>query len=101
MITRVWRGWAATARAAHYQRHFETEVLEHLGQLPGFVSGHLWRRQDGDEVEFVAVTTFASLDAVRAFAGEDAERAVVSQEARGVLLRFDDRCRHYEVVTPA
>lgn len=98
MITRVWRGWAATGQAGTYQRHFESAVLPQLRRLDGFVGAQLWRREDGDEVELVAVTTFESLDAVRAFAGADHERAVVEPDARRVLLRFDERCRHYDVV---
>ncbi len=41
---------------------------------------------------------FDSLDAVRAFAGEDYEAAVVPPAARALLLRFDPRSAHYEVI---
>src|SRR5215469_17939327 len=95
MITRVWRGWASAADADAYQEHFSGEVLAHLGQIDGFVSAQLWRNEDPDEVEFVAVTTFESLAAIRAFAGADPERSVVEPAARRVLRRFDERCRHY------
>ncbi len=37
----------------------------------------LLRRDLGDEVEFVTIMWFDSMDAVRAFAGEDYEKAVV------------------------
>ena len=30
MIARIWRGWAPQERADDYQRHYETEVSEHL-----------------------------------------------------------------------
>lgn len=98
MITRVWRGWTAAADADVYQQHFRGEVREHLGQIDGFVSAQLWRHEDTDEVEFVAVTTFESLAAIGAFAGADPEQAVVEPAARRVLRRFDERCRHYEIV---
>ena len=53
------------------------------------------------EVEFVTVTWFESLEAVRAFAGEDYEAAVVSPAARALLTSFDARSRHYEtLLTP-
>jgi hypothetical protein len=61
----------------------------------------LLRDDSGDEVEFVTVTLFESLDAVRVFAGDDYEAAVVPPEARKLLTRFDERSRHYEtLVTP-
>jgi heme-degrading monooxygenase HmoA len=97
MITRVWHGWASTANADAYQEHFKTEVLRHLGQIDGFRGAQLWRYEDQGQVEFVAVTSFESIEAVRAFAGLDYERALVEPEARRVLIRFDDRCKHYEV----
>ena len=32
MIARTWRGWAPAATAGDYQRHYETDVAEHLRQ---------------------------------------------------------------------
>jgi heme-degrading monooxygenase HmoA len=97
MIARVWHGWAPASGADTYQEHFETAVLPNLERLPGFRGAQLWRRDREGQVEFVAVTTFDSIDAVRRFAGADYERAVVEPEARRVLSRFDERCAHYEV----
>jgi heme-degrading monooxygenase HmoA len=55
-----------------------------------------------DGVEFVTLTLWESLEAVRGFAGEDYEAAVVSPEARALLSRFDTRSRHYEtLIEPA
>jgi hypothetical protein len=58
---------------------------------------HLFRRNLGDEVEFVTVMWFDSIEAVRAFAGKDYEVAVVPQKARALLSRFDACSQHYEV----
>jgi len=55
------------------------------------------RRNIGDEVEFITIMTFESLDAVRAFAGEDYEAAVVPPNARLLLSDFDERSQHYEI----
>jgi len=49
-------------------------------------------------IEFVTITLFESLDAVREFAGDDYEAAVVLPEARRLLSRFDLRSRHYETL---
>ncbi len=56
------------------------------------------RRDGKDEVEFVTLTMFDSLDAVKEFAGEGYEVAVVPPEARNLLARFDERSVHYETV---
>lgn len=50
------------------------------------------------EVEFLVLTRWASIEAVRAFAGDDISRAVVEPEAAAALVRFDRSVQHYEVI---
>jgi heme-degrading monooxygenase HmoA len=97
MIARIWRGWAPQASAGEYQRHYETEVSEHLRAVSGFRGARLLRREDGPEVMFTSITCFTSLDAIRAFAGDDYEQAVVEDVARRVLSRWDERVAHHEI----
>jgi heme-degrading monooxygenase HmoA len=97
MIARIWRGWAPQGRADDYQRHYETEVGDHLRALSGFRGAQLLRRDEGGEVAFTSITWFADLDAVRAFAGDDYEQAVVEDAARAALSRWDECVWHHEV----
>lgn len=101
MITRMWRGWTRAAEADRYERHYRSEVMETLRQVPGFRGARLLRRTVGDETEFVSLTLFDDLDAVRSFAGPDYETAVVAGEAREALIRFDERVSHYETAVDA
>jgi hypothetical protein len=55
------------------------------------------RRSLENEVEFVTIMWFDSIEAVRSFAGEHYEAAVVPTKARALLSRFDARSQHYEV----
>lgn len=96
MITRMWRGWTRSDEADRYEQHYRSEVLPTLRQVPGFRGARLLRRTVGEETEFVSLTFFDNLDAVRSFAGPEYETAVVAEEARRVLLRFDERVCHYE-----
>lgn len=96
MIARMWRGWTRSVEADRYDQHYHSEVLPALRQIDGFLGARLLRRHDGEETEFVSLTFFADLDAIRGFAGPDYEAAVVAEEAREVLIRFDERVRHYE-----
>ena len=77
-----------------------SEVLPGIHRVKGFKGARLLRRdvKDKDEVEFVTLTVFDSLDAVKEFAGEDYEVAVILPEARKLLSRFDARSAHYETV---
>ncbi len=99
MISRIWHGWTAPANADAYESLLKNEIFVGIGnrQIAGYRGIHLLRRNVGDEVEFVTVMWFDSIEAVRAFAGEDYEAAVVPQQAKVLLSRFDQRSQHYEV----
>jgi heme-degrading monooxygenase HmoA len=101
MIGRVWRGWASGDNADRYERHYRSEVMSTLGRVPGFRGARLLRREDAGETEFVSITFFDDLAAIRAFAGGDYGTAVVAGEAREALSRFEDRVLHYEVAFEA
>jgi heme-degrading monooxygenase HmoA len=85
------------ATADDYQRHYETEVSEHLRLVSGFRGARLLRREDSQEVMFTSITFFTSLDAVRGFAGDDYEVAVVEEAGQRALTRWDERVSHHEV----
>lgn len=98
MILREWRAHTTPARSAEYPKYFRENVLPELRQVPGFVSGSLSERREGERVEFVVLTRWASMDAIRAFAGDDVEQAVVGAGAIATLTDYDRRVRHYEVL---
>lgn len=98
MIARIWRGWAPQATADDYQRHYESEVGEHLRAVDGFRGARLLRRDEGEEVMFTSITWFTSLDAVRGFAGDIYGQAVVEEAGRAALSRWDEQVSHHEVV---
>jgi heme-degrading monooxygenase HmoA len=96
MVTRMWRGWTRSEDADRYDRHYRSEVMASLRQVPGFRGARLLRRTVGEETEFVSLTFFDDLEAVRSFAGPDHETAVVAAEARQLLVHHDERVAHYE-----
>jgi heme-degrading monooxygenase HmoA len=98
MIIREWRARADPAKTDAYPKHFRERVVPELRQVPGFVGAHLGRRQLDGKTEFLVLTRWQSMDAVRAFAGGNIEAAVVEPGAVAVLLDFDAQVRHYEVV---
>ena len=98
MIERIWRGWTTADKADAYQRFLQHEFLPAAHAIPGFRGARVLRRDQGDEVEFVTLTHFDSLDAIRAFAGDDLEKAHIAPDARDLLSRWDERVTHYELV---
>jgi heme-degrading monooxygenase HmoA len=99
MISRIWHGWTTSANADAYEALLKNEIFLNIQsqQSAGYRGIHLLRRPLDDEVEFVTIMWFDSIEAVRAFAGEDYEVAVVPPKARALLARFDARSQHYEV----
>jgi heme-degrading monooxygenase HmoA len=99
MISRIWHGWTTLGNADAYEALLKEEIFAGIQnrRIRGFKGIQLLRRQVGEEVEFVTIMAFDSLDAVREFAGEDYEAAVVPEKARAVLSRFDARSQHYEI----
>ena len=99
MIGRIWHGWTTPQNADRYEALLKEEIFTGIQnrRIPGFKSIQLLRRSINDEVEFITIMVFDSLDSVREFAGEDYEQAVVPEKARAVLSRFDQRSQHYEI----
>lgn len=96
MITRLWRGWTVPDNADAYEAFLLTELFPSMRAIPGFRDADVLRRSDGDEVAFVTLTRFDSLEAIRAFAGEDYETPVLEPRALELLSHWDERALHYE-----
>ena len=99
MISRIWHGWTIPGNADAYETMLKEEVFAGIlkRNIRGFKRIQLLRRELAEEVEFITMMVFESLDAVREFAGEDYERAVVPESASAVLSHFDERSQHYEI----
>ncbi len=98
MISRQWRGLARADQAEVYQEHLLAETFPALQRIAGFVDASILRRKAAGGVEFLIVTRWASMDAIRQFAGADPEAAVVPQKVQRMMIEFDSRVRHYDVV---
>jgi hypothetical protein len=100
MIARIWHGWTTPANADAYERLLRTEIFPGIlaRKVTGFRDIQLLRRDAGEEVEFITIMNFDSLDAVIAFAGPNYEEGVVPPKARAVLSRFDATSQHYEII---
>jgi len=99
MISRIWHGWTIPGNADKYEAVLKEEIIVGIQnrQIHGFKGIQLLRRDVGEEVEFVTIMSFDSLDSVREFAGENYEPAVVPVKARAILSHFDERSQHYEI----
>ena len=97
MIARMWRGSAIRERADDYVKHLQQSIVPELRQTDGFKGVYLLRRESSDDVEFVVLTLWESMDAIRKFAGENPEIAVVAPTARVLFREYDAEVKHFEI----
>lgn len=103
MISRIWHGWTSIEDANDYEVLLRADVLPGINRVKGYNGAYLLRRDAANkEVEFVTITQFTDITAVRAFAGSDYERAVIPAAAGKLLAHYDKRSAHYEtILTPS
>lgn len=94
MIARMWGGSTIRERADDYVKHLQQSVVPELRQIDGFKGVYLLRLNSSDDVEFVVLTLWESMDAIRKFAGENPQVAVVDYAARGLFREYDAEVKH-------
>ncbi len=71
MIARHWRGWTEVQNADVYEGLLKNHVLPKMRGIEGYRGVYVLRRGGVDEVEFVVMNLFVSLEAVKRVAGPD------------------------------
>jgi len=99
MIRRTWHGWATPENAAAYETLVRQDVFPEIAAKggAGFLGAELLRLNLDDEVEFMTIMSFDTIDTIKRLAGEDATLAYVPDKARALLSRWDARARHFDL----
>jgi heme-degrading monooxygenase HmoA len=98
MISRQWCGLAKPAHADAYVEHLRKETFPQLSEIPGFIDASILRRNVEKGVEFLIVTRWESIEGIQRFTGRDPDVAVVPPKVREIMIEYDQKVRHYEVV---
>jgi heme-degrading monooxygenase HmoA len=98
VIARIWSGAVRTADADAYAGYIRDTGFAEYGRTPGNAGAWLLRRDDDQgTTEFITLSLWDTVDAIRAFAGEDIEAAVLYPEDQRYLIGGESRITHYEV----
>jgi heme-degrading monooxygenase HmoA len=97
MIARIWRGWTQLEDEAAYVAYLEATGAPASRGTPGNRGFYILHRAVGERAEFVTMSLWDSLEAVRGFAGDDIERAVFFPEDERFLVGRELTVAHYEV----
>lgn len=97
MIARVWHGWTKRQDAKAYEEMLRHEIFPSIAarKINGYRGAELFIYEDGDEVEFMTLLRFDSMDGAKEFAGGDGTKPVIYPKAEALLTRMDERSRHY------
>jgi heme-degrading monooxygenase HmoA len=98
MIARTWSGAVRTPDADEYATYIRDTGFAEYGRTAGNRGAWLLRRDDDGTTEFIALSLWDDVEAIRAFAGEDIEAAVLYPEDERYLIGGESRTTHYDVV---
>lgn len=98
MIARTWRGWTSAADADRYVDYLNETGVKEYRETPGNRGVLVLRRIADDRAEFLLVSLWDTMDAVRAFAGDDVAVAVFYPEDDAFLVDRERHADHFEVV---
>jgi heme-degrading monooxygenase HmoA len=99
VIARTWRGWTRAEDADAYLDYVERTGGRAARGTSGNLGFYILRRDDGDRTEFVTMSLWESLDAIRAFAGDDLAVVFYDDDDRYLVDR-ERFVTHYELVGP-
>ena len=99
MIARIWHGWTKPENANAYEEMLRDEIFPSITarNITGYRGAELFIHEGADEVEFVTLLRFDSMDAVKEFAGAAESKPVIYPKAEALLTRMDERSRHYRI----
>jgi heme-degrading monooxygenase HmoA len=97
MIARIWRGITHKEMADAYLACLNQNGLADYAKTPGNRGVTVLRRVQGEHCEFMLISLWDSMSAVREFAGVNPEKPVYYPEDAQYLLEMEPLVHHYEV----
>jgi antibiotic biosynthesis monooxygenase (ABM) superfamily enzyme len=98
MIARIWHGWTKPEDAKSYEKLLRNEIFPSIAarNIEGYRGAELFVREADNEVEFVTLLRFDSMNAVTEFAGPKASKPVIFPKAEALISRME-QAQHYLV----
>ncbi len=97
MIARIWHGVAAASKAEVYVNYLKETGVRAYRATPGNKGVFVLRRMVEGRAEFLLMSLWDSMEAIRRFAGTEVEKAVYYPKDRDFLLELEPKVVHYDV----
>ena len=101
MIVRTWHGVTPEAKVDAYMAYLRETGIREYRETPGNRGVYVLVRRHGGRADWLIVSLWDSIDAIRGFAGPDIEKAVFYPRDREYFLEMDPTASHYDVVASA
>lgn len=97
MIARIWHGVTAASKAEVYVNYLKETGVRAYRATPGNKGVFVLRRMVEGRAEFLLMSLWDSMEAIRRFAGTEVEKAVYYPKDRDFLLELEPKVVHYDV----
>ena len=97
-VARLWRGRTLASKADRYEAYLNASGIARMRSTPGNVGVTMMRRTENGRTEFLVISFWESIEAVKRFAGKDYQKAVILPRDREYLLEVEPNVLHYEVI---
>ena len=102
MIARIWYGRTPESKKEDYVEVIRRTGVDSMHEVTGNRGVYVLRRTVGEEAEFIVLSLWDSMEAIKKFAGPEPERAVYYPEDDAYLREKTPEVHHYEIhVSPA
>jgi len=98
MIAQIWRGRTPASKADEYFEYLKKTGLNDYRSINGNQGVYVLHRSKDDEAEFLLLSLWESIEAIKQFAGEDYKKARYYPADKDFLLEFEPKVSHYEML---
>ena len=98
MIARIWHGRTVASKADAYEKYLNDAGVSKIQKVPGNLGVEVLRRNQGGMTDFIVISYWTSLDAVKNYAGSDYAKVRPLDRDREFLVDPEPEVAHYEVV---
>ena len=95
VVARIWHGRVPDVRATEYYDYLLHEGIARLEKIPGNLGADVLSRSNNGVTEFIVISYWPSLDAIRAYAGADIEKAHNLPRDAEFLIDPEPNVRHF------
>jgi heme-degrading monooxygenase HmoA len=98
MIARIWHGRTLASKADAYEKYLNDSGVAKMRKVQGNLGVEVLRRNQGGMTDFVVISYWTSIDAVKNWAGADYGKTRFLDRDREFLVDPEPEVAHYEVV---